>query len=171
MDVGILNYFVPVFVFILVFVIFYALLLKIHILGDNKGLLALVSFVVALLFVITQAATELIQIITPWFVVLIIVSMCFLLIFMFLGVKPEAIASAIGNESVVWAIVIVLLVLLGLALTKVVGPGIAGITQEDAEEEGFMKTIGLIIFHPKILGVMFILIIASFVIKGVAKAV
>ena len=168
LDVGILSHFIPIFIFLFVFVIFYAVLLKTHILGENKGLISLVSFVVALLFIITQSASEFIQLVTPWFVVLIIVVMCFLLIFMFLGIKPDAIAGAVSDEAVVWTIVIILLVLLGLALTKVIGPGIAGLTQEDPEE-GFMGTIGSILFHPKILGVIVILIIASFAIKGISK--
>jgi len=170
LDVSILDHFVPIFVFMLVFVIFYSVLLKTKILGNNKGLISLASFSVSLLFVVTQAATEFVQLITPWFVVLIIVSMCFLLIFMFLGVKPDAIAEAVSNEGTAWVIIIILIVLLGLALTKVVGPGIAAITQgEGVEEAGFMGQIGMIIFHPKILGVLFILVMASYAIKGISK--
>ena len=171
LDIGILNHFIPIFVFILIFVVMYAILLKTHLLGENKGLISLASFVIALLFIITQTATEFIQLVTPWFVVLIIVTMCFLLIFMFLGVKPETIAGVVTNESYTWIILIILIVLLGLALTKVLGPGIASITQEGAEEEGFMTSVGGIIFHPKILGVIFILIIASYAIKGITKVV
>lgn len=171
LDIGILDHFVPIFVFIFVFVLFYAVLLKTRILGENTGLIALVSFVVAFLFLVTRAATEFVQLITPWFVVLIIVAMCFLLIFMFLGIKPDAIASAVSTEGTVWLIVIVLLVLLGLAMTKVIGPSIAAVTQEEgADEEGFMKSIWRIIFHPKILGILFILIVASYAIKAVSRA-
>ena len=169
LDVGILDHFVPVFVFVFVFVVFYAVLLKTKILGDNKGLISLASFAVALLFIITQAATEFVQLVTPWFAVLIIVIMCFLLIFMFLGIKPGAIAEAISNEGTVWVIIIILIILLGLALTKVVGPGIAAITQGEDTEEGFMGKIGTILFHPKILGVLFILIMASYAIKHISK--
>lgn len=170
LDVGVLNYFVPIFVFVFVFVLVYAVLLKTHLFGENKGLVALISFVVAFLFIVTRAASEFVEIVTPWFVVLIIVAMCFLLIFMFLGISPETIAKAIGNEGVAWALIIILLVLLGLALTKVIGPGIAAMTQEEGAEEGFMTTVVGIIFHPKILGVFFILLIASFAIRAVSKA-
>ncbi len=170
LDVGILNHFVPIFVFILIFVVFYAVLLKTHILGENKGLLALASFVVAFLFLVTRTASEFVQLITPWFVVLIIVAMCFLLIFMFLGVKPESIASAISQEGTVWIIIIFLLVLLGIALTKVLGPSIAAITQgEGGTEAGFVGSVGSIIFHPKILGAILILLIASYAIRAVSK--
>lgn len=171
LDVGILNYFTPVFVFIFVFVVMYAILLKTHILGDNKGLMSLASFVIAMLFIITQAASEFVQLITPWFVVLIIITMCFLLIFMFLGVSPGTIAQAVTSESYAWVILVILIVLLGLALTKVVGPGIAAVTQGEDAEAGFMSTIGQILFHPKILGVLFILIIASFAIKAITRSI
>jgi asparagine N-glycosylation enzyme membrane subunit Stt3 len=169
LDVGVLNHFVPIFVFILVFVVFYAVLLKTNILGDNKGLIALASFVVAFLFLVTRTASEFVQLVTPWFVVLIIVAMCFLLIFMFLGVKPESIASAISQESTVWMILIFLLVLLGIALTKVLGPSIAAITQGEGTEAGFMGSVGTIMFHPKILGAVLILLIASYAIRAVSK--
>ena len=169
LDVGVLNYFVPVFVFILVFVVFYAILLKTNILGENKGLIALASFVVALLFLVTRTASEFVQLVTPWFVVLIIVAMCFLLIFMFLGVKPESIASAISQEGTVWMILIFLLVLLGIALTKVLGPSIAAITRGEGTEAGFMGSVGTIMFHPKILGAVLILLIASYAIRAVSK--
>lgn len=170
LDVGILDHFVPIFIFILIFVLIYAVLLKTNLFGENRGLVALISFATAFLFIVTRAASEFVELVTPWFVVLIIVAMCFLLIFMFLGIKPEAIASAVGSEGIVWTIVIILLVLLGIALTKVIGPGIAAMTQEEGVEEGFMTTIGSIIFHPKILGVFFILVIASFAIRAVSKA-
>jgi len=169
-DIGVLDHFVPLFVFLFVFVIFYAVLLKTKILGSNKGLMSLVSFVVAMLFIITQSATEFVQLVTPWFVVLIMITMAFLLIFMFMGIKPDAIASAIGNESMVWTIMIVLLVLLGFALTKTIGPGIADITQGNVDDENFVGSVGTILFHPKILGVLFILFVASFAIKGIARA-
>lgn len=168
LDIGILEHFVPIFIFVFVFVLVYAVLLKSHILGDNKGLISVASFVVAFLFLVTRAATEFVELVTPWFVVLIIIAMCFLLIFMFLGIKPEAIAGAVSNEGIVWTIIILLLVLLGLALTKVIGPSIASITQEEGAE-GFMGTIGAIIFHPKILGVLFILLVASYAVRTISK--
>lgn len=171
LDIGILNHFVPLFVFILIFVVVYAVLLKTNLLGENKGLISLASFVIAFLFIVTRTATEFVELVTPWFVVLIIVAMCFLLIFMFLGVKPDVIAKAVSTEGTAWLILIVLLVLLGVALTKVIGPSVAAITQGDGTQEGFMGSVGTIIFHPKILGVLFILIIAAYAIKAVSKAV
>lgn len=171
LDVGPLTYFTPVFVFLLVFVVFYATLLKTKILGENQGLISLAAFVVALLFVITSTATEFITLITPWFVVLLIVSMCFILIFMFVGIKPEAIAGAVSERGTVWTILIILLVLLGVALTKVIGPSVAAITQGEGGAEGnWMGTIGTIVFHPKILGALFILIVAAYAVKSISHS-
>ncbi|MBM3200685.1 hypothetical protein FJZ53_07125 [Candidatus Woesearchaeota archaeon] len=169
LDVGTLNHFVPVSVFLFVFVVFYAILLKTKILGENKGLIALASFVVAILFLMTRSASDFIQITMPWFVVLLVVAMCLMIIFMFLGVKPDTIASAITQEGNVWIILIILFVLLGLALTKVMGPSIAAITQGDTSEAGFMGTVGAIMFHPKILGAMFILLVSAYAVKAVSK--
>ncbi len=171
LQIGILEHFTPIFIFVLIFVIFYAVLIKTKLLGDNKGLMSLVAFVIALLFLITQAARDFVQVITPWFVILIIIAMCFLLIFMFLGIKPDAIATAISNEGTVWTIIIILLVLLGLALTKVLGPGIAAITQQEgSSDDGFMGNVAQVIFHPKILGMFFILVIASFAVKAITRS-
>ncbi|MBU4502558.1 MAG: hypothetical protein KKA79_08220 [Nanoarchaeota archaeon] len=170
LDSSLLDHFIPIFVFLFVFIVSYSVLLKTRILGNNKGLISVASFSVSLLFIVTQSAVDLIQLITPWFVVFIIVSMCILVVFMFLGVKPETIAEAVSSESTVWIIIIIMIVLFGLALTKVVGPSIAEITQgESGTDDSFMGKIGVLLFHPKIIGVLFILLVASYAIKGITR--
>ena len=179
LNISPLEYFTPVFIFLLVFVIFYAIMQKTKVVGGNTGVNALISFVVAILFVITSAAADLIRLVTPWFVVLLIVAMAMIMLFMFLGVKAESIAGAVSDSGTVWTILIVLMVLFGAALTQVIGPSIAAITQGggtavNATATGggttFVGGVGKIIFSPKILGVFFLLIVASQAIKTITKS-
>lgn len=168
-DIGLLSFISPIFVFLFVMVLFFAVLEKTKIFGENKGVNALLSFCVALLFIITTTATELVKILTPWLVMLIIISMIFMVFFLFLGVKPDTISEAVGKPGFFWPIFIVLLIVLGIALTQVFGPQIASLTQED--QEGFAKNVAQIIFHPKILSVIILLLIASYAIKVVTKGI
>ncbi len=168
LDTTLLNYISPIFIFLFVMVLFFAVLEKTKLLGESKGVSALVAFCIALLFMITATATELVRILTPWLVMLIIISMVFMMFFMFLGVKPEAIEKAVSNPSFFWPIFIVLLVVLGIALTQVFGPQIASLTQQNSE--GFGRNVAKIIFHPKILSMLILLLIAAYAIRTVSKS-
>ena len=72
LDISGFSFFIPTFVFLLVFVVVYALLAKLKILGENKFIHLLVSFVIAIIFLTFSSAREVVLRITPWFAVLII---------------------------------------------------------------------------------------------------
>ena len=167
LDVSVLSYFTPVFIFLAVWVMFYAVLQKTQILGKNQGLSALLSFCIAFLFIITATASKLVEILLPWLGILVVIAMAAILLFMFMGVSGETIAKTIGGNA--WTIVIVLIILLVIALTQVFGPSIKELTQESAEEGDFMKSIGSILFHPSILGMFLILVIASLAVKWLTQ--
>lgn len=186
LDLNLLSYFIPVFIFIFVFVLFYAILQKTKILGGNAGMDALVAFSVAMLFIFVSDARQLLTVITPWLVILLVILMSFLLVFMFMGVKAETIADAMGESGTVWTIVIILVIGLIIAFTQVFGSKIASITQGNYPYETgptetttgetttttasgggqhFLVTVGNIVFSPKILGMFLLLIIASQAIR------
>jgi len=172
LDIGILNYFSPAIVFLFIFVLLYAVLQKIKILGDNPGINALIAFSTSLLFLFTSPALELVTFITPWFVVLLIIVFVVLSLFMFMGAKPSDIAAEMSTTGNVWIILIILLVLLVVALTQVLGPSIASLTSDESGppgEQHFSQTIGAIVFHPKMLGVIFLLFIASQAVRLVSQ--
>jgi hypothetical protein len=168
LDVSVLEFFSPLFIFLFVLFVFYAILDKTKILGENKGLSFLTALVVALLFVITTPALQIVETVTPWLVVMLVVFMAIIIILLFIGVKADTISEVVSSRSSVWMIVIVLVLLLGVALTNVIGPNIASLTQE-GDTAGFGRTIGKVIFHPSILGAALLLAIASQAVRFIAQ--
>ena len=70
LDIGLLELFKPAITFIFVWAILMAILLKTKLLGDNVGLNLLAALGGALMFLLTPGVVEVVNIMTPWFVVL-----------------------------------------------------------------------------------------------------
>ncbi len=173
LDIGMLEYFTPVFVFLFVFALLYAILDKTGLLGESKAWKSLVSFTLAMMFVLTQDLMRLVSIMTPWFLILVIAALFIMLFFMFVGVKNETISGVFGEKVVVWVVLILLLLIFIYAMTQVYGSDIHNIYGEEGAEaeEGLNLAIGQILFHPKMLGVIFILIVAAIAIRMIASPV
>lgn len=181
LDISLLEYFLPVFTFLFVFVVLYAVLDKFKLIGDNKGVKLLAAFSVSILFLFSSDALNLINFITPWFIVFVVIAMFLIALFMFIGVKEEALVKRVGSGEVIWPIIIISIILLIVALVHVFGeyqsPYKTGSTEEtvkqtvsDGEQaktrEGeSLKTI----VNPKILGALFLLIVATFAISYISK--
>lgn len=170
LDVGILEYFTPVFVFLFIFALIYAILDKTNLLGESKALKSLVSFVFAMLFIITQDLMKLVTIMTPWFIVLLVAVLFIILFFLFVGAKNEQIAAAFTDKVVIWTVLIVILIIFGYGVTQVYGTDIHSIYGGEGAEDtgGLNQAIGQILFHPKMLGVALILIIAALAVRWIA---
>lgn len=79
-DVSWLAYYMPLFGFLFVFTVMYALLAKTKILGEAMGTNLIVSFIFAIIFISFAPGVRYVQTVLPWFVVLIISLFFFLLI-------------------------------------------------------------------------------------------
>lgn len=169
LDIGLLDYFVPVFVFLLVFAILFALLEKIPIFGKNRGLNAMIAFAISFLFIFTPDMLGIVKIITPWFTILFIFVILVIMLFMFVGVKEENIASVFTDKGNVWIVVIVCLVILIYALTQVYGSQIQTIYGgTNTTDDSVTGQVGKIVFHPRILGMFLLLVIAAQAIRTIA---
>jgi len=71
-DISVLGYFVPIFAFLLVFIVIYALLFKTEILGENHAVMLFVSFILASFFIIEASLVEFVQFSSAWFAVLVV---------------------------------------------------------------------------------------------------
>ena len=98
--------FVPVFGFLLVFVVTYALLGKTKLLGDNKFVHILVSFALAIIFLVSANAVEYVRVVTPWFAAFIVS-----LLFIALVVGLTGNMEKIFKPGFTWFIVIALIVI------------------------------------------------------------
>jgi hypothetical protein len=169
---GFLALFKPVFIFLFIFALFYAVLNKTEILGANKGIQFLVSFSVAMLFMFAADPLEFVDLVIPWLGVLLIVFMSFVVLFMFIGIKGETIVGAISQPGISWTLIITLIVLLVIALTKVFGAQVASLTQDlpdGADDKNFMSDVGEIVFSTKVLGMFLLILIAAMAIRALGK--
>lgn len=78
-SISAIGFFLPIFSFLLVFVVVYAMLFKTKALGDNKGMMIMISFVLASFFIMQVNLVEFVQFSSAWFSVGM-VSLFFLLL-------------------------------------------------------------------------------------------
>lgn len=157
LDITGLQQFSTFFVFIFVWLAVYAILTYSKILGDNKAIHIVMGLVIGLLVLFSPIATGAIEYIAPWFAVVFI--------FVIFATMALKLFGATGVESLgslrIITVVVILLILMVGALSyvrqQITVPG----ENETSIDYGKTTTI---LFHPKILGVMFVLIIAIFTI-------
>jgi hypothetical protein len=114
-DISGLMYFLPLFSFLFVFVIIYAILTKTKVLGENNFANIFVSFVIAIVFATTAGTREYIETVTPWVVVLAI---CMFFILLVIGLSQQKI-DAIMKPGFVWVFIILVLVIFLFAASNV----------------------------------------------------
>jgi hypothetical protein len=106
-DISGLSYFMPIFGFLFVFVIVYALLKKTELLGESSFVNLLISFIVAIIFATLSSAQEYVQTVTPWFAVLMI-ALFFVLIIV--GLSQQKISDIVGKEFALGFVAVLILI-------------------------------------------------------------
>lgn len=172
LNVTLLKFFMPIFLFLFVFALVYALLKSTGLLGDAQFPLMLISFVIAIMFVVTPAAVRFTNIITPWMVVFIISLLFIFLILDWLNVYKigggaGGMAGALGgNTWVAWLVILVILGIFIFAGISAFGPILSPFESGDVGG-GAAETIGVeakkVLFHPAVLGIALLFIIAAVV--------
>jgi|SRR3989338_109711 len=182
--VGTLEEFSVIFIFILVLVVVYGLLQYTKLLGENKAIHAIIALAISFLFLFSQTAGEIIKIIVPWFVILFSGILFLLVGIKMFGATKEAdidFWSLVSQHETTkwWILSLTLIIVIGAIATvysekgRVFGEG--GEIESAGEgrvgevgtkgETGFWGTIS----HPKVLGLVAILFIASFVVRYMSK--
>lgn len=101
------SYFLPIFSFLFVFLVVYAVLVKTGILGDNKGIAVFISLILATFFIVNAQMVEFVQFNASWFVVFLI---CILFIMMFLGfVSKDYLKVFAENKNFAMAFIAILI--------------------------------------------------------------
>jgi len=155
LDITALNYFMPVFLWLLVFVIVLAVLMKTGLLG-NQLLNFIIAFIIAFIFAIFAGTRDYIQTVTPWFAV-ILVAMLFVLLV--IGLSKQEL-GAIMTPHLMWVFIIALaLVFLIAAINVFPGTFSAG-------WHGFRE---FVTNKGKIAGAIVLLVIGGFVAWIVTK--
>ena len=188
LDVGILENFSIVFVFLLIFTVVYGLLEVIGMFGkDKKGLSALVALSVGILIIISKAAVVMINFITPWFIVLFLFIFFMIFAVRMFGVSETDTINIIKDSRVYpYLIVFGFLILIagfssafGQSLleqgTGVEGDGDTDVILPENIEGGSTKTTSFgsnvlnTLVHPKVLGFIALMLIALFTLIFLTK--
>src|SRR3989338_5783379 len=92
-DITGIYLFMPVFSFLFVFLIIYAILVRFKILGDSQFVNLLISFIISIFFMRFSGVVLYVRTLIPWFVVLLVCIFLILLIGGFASCKLENIQT------------------------------------------------------------------------------
>ncbi|MEM0465423.1 MAG: hypothetical protein QXW97_01830 [Candidatus Pacearchaeota archaeon] len=117
-----LSFFMPVFSFLFVFVVVYAILFKTKILGESQFVNMLIGFIVAIIFIgfstPTFSTEKYIRTIIPWFAVLFV---CVFLVLLLMGLATKDVGK-IMTSKFAWVFAIILIVIFLIAAIRVFSP-------------------------------------------------
>lgn len=99
------GFFMPIFAFLLVFVLVYALLSKAKILGENNFVPLLISFILAIFFVVEVSLVEFVQFSSAWFVVFLV---SVFLILILIGLTHGKL-DVLQKPWVAWILIVIIL--------------------------------------------------------------
>jgi hypothetical protein len=181
LDTGLLDKFSFVFSMLLIVVLIYGILEYSHFFGkDRTGLHILIAFLLGVILLLFPSVNEVISTITPWFVLMFIFILLMMIAYKILGATDADIKSAmITNKSIIyWILIFSVIILLG-GLGKVFlsgGQNSVGLTVNESQVQtqsdvGNVGTGALFatIFHPKVLGLIFLLLIGVFTITSLSS--
>ena len=101
LDVGIMENFGVVFIVLLVFLVIFGLLEYIKAFGEEKrGLHSIIALMIAFLFIISKAATNMVAIMVPWFIVLAVFIFFVLFLVRIFGVGEADMVKLIKDPNV-----------------------------------------------------------------------
>lgn len=71
-SVSAIGYFMPIFAFLLVFIVIYALLVKTKVLGESPAVMLFVSFILSSFFIVEASLVQFVQFSSAWFGTIVI---------------------------------------------------------------------------------------------------
>lgn len=170
---------------LLVLVVVYALMLSSGKLGQNQFINSIVAFSLAAMVLFNQGISQVINLISPWFVVLFIFIIFILIAVKSTGISDNMIVEAMKNRSyIVWTIVFIAVGILLYGIGQMLGQQLLTgerpviiepeIVDYDAQgqpiyststaTDDFNTNLNNTIFHPAILGLGLIGLIAAFTV-------
>tara|TARA_Y100000310_G_scaffold345831_1_gene470779 strand:+ start:2206 stop:2760 length:555 start_codon:yes stop_codon:yes gene_type:complete len=174
LDTGLLNNFSIIFPFLLVFCITYAIFLKSQLFDENKGLAAIIALVLGILVLFFPIVRDSINVMAPWFVLLMFAVVFIIICFMIFGFGEGDIMETLRSKDFgyinTWVVGIGLLIVFGSITSVISDHGGIGeseggytvtIAEDGTQENSFWDTIT----HPKVLGAILILLIGSFTVS------
>ncbi|VVB81190.1 Uncharacterised protein [uncultured archaeon] len=179
LDIAGLKQFSGLFPFLLVLVLVYAVLSQTSWFKEKQGMAALIAVIAAIMTLFSSIAMKTINLMAPWFVLFIIFSILFILVFMMFGYTQKDVTEFItsGEYGIgIWAMAIMIVIGAGslaavlneeVGLEKLTAGNVSSVGAETGTPAnyGFWQTL----FHPKILGMVLIMMIAFFTMRQLVK--
>ena len=106
-SLSVIGYFMPVVSFLFVFVLIYAVLVKTNILGNNKAVSLMISFLLASFFIYNASLVEFVKTSSAWFAVFFVCIFFIMMLITFTHGK----ADKIMNPSMAWVLLALLIIL------------------------------------------------------------
>ena len=159
LDVTGLAHFSSIFVFLFVWIVVYAVLLWVKVLGENKFIHALIGLLLALFVLISPIATSVVADIAPFVAVVLLFIVLISVAASMLGTGVEAFPALRGVFLVF--IILIIVVAAGVKVREQIN--VPSETQTDLS-----KSVNLI-FNPTFLGTILIFAIAVFTIALLAS--
>lgn len=100
-DVSSITYFAPIAAFLLVFIVIFAVLYKLELVGENRWVQLFVSFLIASIFVSAAGTKDYVLTVVPWIAVLIITLFFILLLLGFVGKEASFMNKGVGIATVI----------------------------------------------------------------------
>lgn len=105
-SIAAVNFFMPVFAFLLVFIVVYAILMKTKVLGENAFIHFFVSLLLAAIFIVNLSLVDFIKFSSSWFVVFVVCIFLVILLISFTHGKVDVIMK----PWVAWVLVAALII-------------------------------------------------------------
>ncbi len=177
LDIGLIAKFDILFPFLLIMVLVYAFLSRMEWFKEKQAVAFLIAFLLAIMTLMSPIAIRTINMMAPWFILLMIFGIFLLIAYQALGVSQETITDVITkshySKTIVWWVIVVALIIGIGSLATVISQREGFVsklgeptddTVAPTEETGFWQTV----VHPKVLGVALIFLIAMFTITKLA---
>ena len=167
-DISGLQFFLPIFSFLFVFLISYAILIKTKLLGEMPFVNVLVSFILAIVFMSFSSVELYIRTIIPWFAVLFVIVFLVLLI---AGLATKDL-SGIMTKGFAWVIIAILVAVFLVAAIKVFNPVLHPdlvVTSGDGTQPGIIEQLRDVLDNRIAGGVLLVVIaivVSAIITKG-----
>lgn len=177
LEVGLLENFSILFSFLFVMAIVFGIFSLTGVLSENRGIQVILSFVIGLMVLIVPDVNRLITTMVPWFVLFFIFILFLLMAYKIFGATDADIMGVLRtNGAITWFVGIIFIIIIIAAFSSVYGGTLLPVTSDGTDgiplEGGEVNTattdygtnVAATFFHPKVLGMLFILILGVFAV-------
>ncbi len=160
LDIGLLEYFLPLFSFILILVLSYAVLQKTKILGGKGWIDVTVAVIVSLVAMFSGSVFDFTNVAVPWFIILIVAVVMFGLVASF-SFGSDISDIPIFRSLALWLPLIIII----WSIAVVFGPVFTPYSPGANSEWEALRTL----FHPRVIGAIVMILVVLFTTKVVVQ--